>query len=94
MVERLCAAVERLTAGRAARSYGPQCIMVDTVARHLGISEEQAQFLQGKLEKAPATIDQEILDKFERDGADPALLTMLRGALGTREEMEIRWHRV
>jgi hypothetical protein len=31
---------------------------------------------------------------FERDGADPALLTLLRGALGTREEMEIRWDRV
>jgi processive 1,2-diacylglycerol beta-glucosyltransferase len=58
------------------------------------ISEEQLQYLQGKLDKAPATIDQEVLGMFERDGADPALLTLLRGALGTREEMEIRWHRV
>lgn len=58
------------------------------------ISEEQLQYLQGKLDKAPATIDQETLGMFERDGADPALLTLLRGALGTREEMEIRWHRV
>ena len=58
------------------------------------ISEEQLQFLQGQLDKAPATIDHEVLGMFERDGADPALLTLLRGALGTREEMEIRWHRV
>jgi len=58
------------------------------------ISEEQLQFLQGKLEKAPATIDQEVLGRFERDGADPALLSLLRGALGTRDEMEIRWLRV
>jgi processive 1,2-diacylglycerol beta-glucosyltransferase len=58
------------------------------------ISEEQLQFLQGKLEKAPATIDQETLGRFERDGADPALVNLLRGALGTRDEMEIRWHRV
>jgi processive 1,2-diacylglycerol beta-glucosyltransferase len=58
------------------------------------ISEEQLQFLQGKLEKPPATIDKDTLNMFERDGADPALLTMLRGALGTRDEMEIRWHRL
>ena len=58
------------------------------------ISDEQLQWLQGKLEKAPATIDHDVLQKFERDGADPALLTMLRGALGTRDEMEIRWHRM
>jgi hypothetical protein len=43
LVERLRDAIERLTAGRAARSHGPQWIMVDSVARHLGISEEQAQ---------------------------------------------------
>lgn len=63
------------------------------------ISEEQLQYLQGKLEKAAQptrgyTIDPEILAGFERDGADPALLTLLRGALGTRDEMEIRWNRV
>jgi hypothetical protein len=63
------------------------------------ISEEQLQFLQGKLEKAQLptkgyTIDPQVLAAFERDGADPALLTLLRGALGTRDEMEIRWNRV
>ena len=43
LVERLCDAVEHLTAERAARSHGPQWIMVHSVARYLGISEEQAQ---------------------------------------------------
>jgi hypothetical protein len=62
------------------------------------ITEEQLLYLQGKLEKASSpgkvcTIDQQTLDRFERDGADPALLSLLRGALGTREEMEIRWDR-
>ena len=63
------------------------------------ISDEQLQYLQGKLDKgSPAnqgyTIDSEVLESFERDGADPGLLTLLRGALGTRDEMEIRWIRV
>lgn len=43
LVERLCDAVEHLTAERAARSHGPQWIMVHRLARHLGIREEQAQ---------------------------------------------------
>ena len=43
LVERFCEAVQHLTAERAARSHGPQWIMVDSVARHLGISKEQAQ---------------------------------------------------
>ena len=43
LVDRLCGAIEHLTAVRASRSHGPQWIMVHSVARHLGISEEQAQ---------------------------------------------------
>jgi hypothetical protein len=42
LVERLCDAVEHLTAERAARSHGAQWIMVHSLARHLGVSEEQA----------------------------------------------------
>jgi processive 1,2-diacylglycerol beta-glucosyltransferase len=62
------------------------------------ITEEQLLYLQGKLEKASSagkacTIDKQTLAMFERDGADPALLALLRGALGTRDEMEIRWDR-
>jgi len=63
------------------------------------ISEEQLKFLVDHLEEEfkedkdyyinPAT-----LDSFEKTSADPALLTMLRNALGTREDMEIEWSRV
>ena len=43
LAEALCDAITELTAERAARSYGPQWIMLDTVARHLSISDEEAQ---------------------------------------------------
>jgi processive 1,2-diacylglycerol beta-glucosyltransferase len=33
------------------------------------------------------------VDGFEEEGADPALVALLRKALGEREEMEIRWTR-
>lgn len=33
------------------------------------------------------------LEIFEGAGVDPALVTMLRTALDSREEMEIRWSR-
>jgi hypothetical protein len=42
LVERLCDAIEHLTAERASRSYGFQFVMVHTVARHMGITDEQA----------------------------------------------------
>lgn len=60
------------------------------------ISEEQLQFLTAQLEEeSPADkdyyINRETLESFERAGADPGLLTLLRTALGEREDMEIRW---
>lgn len=60
------------------------------------ISEAQLKFLVAQLEEESATdkdyfIDRETLELFERNGADPGLLTLLRTALGEREEMEIRW---
>ena len=45
LVDRLCKAVEELTAERASRSYGPQWVIVHDVARRLGISDEQATAL-------------------------------------------------
>jgi processive 1,2-diacylglycerol beta-glucosyltransferase len=36
-------------------------------------------------------INIETVDMLEEDGADPALLALLRDALAEREEMEIRW---
>ena len=42
LADRLCAAIEVLTARRASRSHGFQFVMAHTVARHMGITDEQA----------------------------------------------------
>lgn len=42
-VDRFREAVEELTAERALRSYGPQFVTVHSVARHIGITDEQAE---------------------------------------------------
>ena len=62
------------------------------------ISEEQVQFLVDQLEEESPEdqddyINEPTLDAFEEAGADPALLVLLRKALGDREEIEIRWAR-
>jgi hypothetical protein len=62
------------------------------------ITEEQLQFLADELEEeSPQDQDYYInvptLDAFEEAGADPALVALLRKALGEREEMDIRWAR-
>jgi hypothetical protein len=62
------------------------------------ITEEQLKFLMDQLEEESTQdqdyyINQETLDLFEEAGADPALLALLRRALGSRKEMDIRWSR-
>jgi processive 1,2-diacylglycerol beta-glucosyltransferase len=62
------------------------------------ITEDQLQYLVDQLEEeSPDDTDyyihRETLELFEQDGADTALLEVLRAALGAREEMEIRWER-
>ena len=62
------------------------------------ITEEQLDFLVDHLEEeSPGDQDYYIhvstVDAFEEEGAEPSLLTVLRTALGEREEMEIRWAR-
>ena len=60
------------------------------------ISEQQFAFLQSQLE-AESMDDHDYsitameLDYFEGQNADPALMAMLRAALGEREEMIILW---
>jgi hypothetical protein len=62
------------------------------------ISEAQLKFLSDQLEEE-SLVDQDyylntaMLDVFESNGADAALLALLRQSLGAREEMEIRWER-
>jgi len=60
------------------------------------ITEEQFRFLAERLEEEDEGdedyyINTDTLDVFEEEGADPALLELLRKALAGREEMEIRW---
>lgn len=60
------------------------------------ISEEQLRFLQNDLEEESVEdrdyyINQSTVDWFESQNADPALVALLRQALGDREDMEIRW---
>ena len=62
------------------------------------ISEEQLQYLIDNLEEEWAE-DQDyavtplLLEYFEGLGADAALISILREALGGREEIEIVWSR-
>jgi processive 1,2-diacylglycerol beta-glucosyltransferase len=63
------------------------------------ISEAQLQFLIDQLEEEDIEdkdyyINLGTLDMFERAGADPELLAVLRQGLGTREDMDILWSRV
>lgn len=63
-----------------------------------GITEAQLQYLVEQLEEeTPGDQDYYVnaatVDLFEEQGADPALVALLRKGLGEREEMEIRWSR-
>ena len=62
------------------------------------ITEDQLQFLIEQLEEESRQdqdyyIDPATIAMFEDAGADAGLLTLLRQALGAREDMEIRWAR-
>jgi hypothetical protein len=64
---------------------------------HLGeITEAQLKFLTDQLEEETSDdrdyyINKATLEMFGGQGADPALLELLRTALGGREEMELVW---
>jgi processive 1,2-diacylglycerol beta-glucosyltransferase len=62
------------------------------------ITDDQFQFLVDELEEESLDdqdyyIDLRTLDMFEQHGAEPALLDVLRRALGSRESIEIGWLR-
>ena len=70
----------------------------ETGALHGEISELQLRFLMDQLEEellqdVDYYINQATLDMFASRGADVELLELLRQALGSREDMEIRWSR-
>lgn len=60
------------------------------------VSETDFQFLSDQLEEESSEdhnyyISAPTIDMLEESGADPALVEMLRTALGGREGFEIRW---
>lgn len=60
------------------------------------ITQEQLQFLidameEESLEDQDYSITAMELMSFEGDNADPALIALLRGALGDQKELVIRW---
>lgn len=62
------------------------------------ISEEDFRFLQSDLEEESLEdvnyyINQATVDMFEQQGASPALVAVLRAALGDEEDVDIRWER-
>jgi hypothetical protein len=65
--------------------------------RPLGsITEEQLAFLKAQLEEESDEdrdyyLNRATLDFLAENGGDPALVELLRQAMGERDEMEIRW---
>jgi processive 1,2-diacylglycerol beta-glucosyltransferase len=62
------------------------------------ITDDQLQFLADRLEEESDTdsdyyLNRTTVDTLEQDGADPELMSILRRALGSRDEAEIRWRR-
>lgn len=62
------------------------------------ITDTQLKFMIDQLEEESADdqdyyINADTLDLFEQKGADAALVDLLRRALGSRTEMDIRWQR-
>lgn len=62
------------------------------------ITDDQLQFLVDHMEEESDVdqdyyINQDTLDMFEGEGGDPALIRLLRQALGSRDDMDIRWAR-
>jgi processive 1,2-diacylglycerol beta-glucosyltransferase len=60
------------------------------------INQAQLDFLVAQLEEESPTdrdyyINATTIDFFAQKGADAELLTLLRNALGTRDDMDIRW---
>lgn len=62
------------------------------------ITDEQLQFLMDSMEEESTTdqdyfIDEPTLEYFDALGVDPGLLSLLRAALGDRQEATIRWEK-
>jgi len=68
----------------------------DTGAYIGNITSDQLQFLIDQLEEETDDdrdywLNRDMLEVFRQAGADPALVDLLEGAMGERDEMEIVW---
>lgn len=62
------------------------------------ITDEQLKFLVGELEETSLDdidyyLSEDTVDMLEADGADPALITLLRKALDEHGEVDVLWKR-
>lgn len=62
------------------------------------LTDDQFQFLVDRLEEESSEdndyyLNRTTVDVLESDGADPALVQVLRAALGDRDETDVRWTR-
>ena len=60
------------------------------------ITPEQLEFLMDHLEEESTEdtdyyLNEDTLEMFELEGADERLVTLLRDAMGDREEFEVQW---
>lgn len=74
----------------------PRLYLPDTGETIGDISDEQLDFLIDNLEEESDDdrdyyINQDTLDMFQEQGGDPALIALLRRALGDREDIDIAW---
>lgn len=74
----------------------PKLYLVESNALIGEISEDSLEFLIENLEEEDSGdrdyfIDKDTLEMLEDEGAEPGLLSLLRDALGDKEEMDIRW---
>lgn len=62
------------------------------------ISEEQLEFLAAQMEEEHAEdqdyyLNADLLETWREQGADPALIDLLAKAMGSQEDLSIRWSR-
>ncbi len=73
------------------------CVFDMATDQEIGVlTDEQFQFLQDHLEAEDADdddyyINRATLDAFDEQGGDRAVVSLLRTAMGSRSEMDIRW---
>ncbi len=85
-------------ATRATRAGVVRLVDKETGREVGSITDEQLELLQAELEEESPDdqdywFDVASLDILEEAGTDPALIAVLRAALGDRDEMELRWER-